>query len=443
MTPADTIVALATGAGRAGVAILRLSGPHAGAALQALTNRPLPSPRRAARRAFVDPRDGAPIDDGLALNFPAPNSFTGEDVVELHLHGGQAVIAAALDALIGQDNVRLAEPGEFTRRAFENGKLDLAEAEGLADLVDAETEGQRRQALRQMRGDLSARVEIWRAQMIEAMALLEAAIDFPDEELPEDLAERVAPKLAILRGELSAALEDASRGERVREGYRIAILGAPNAGKSSLLNTLARRDAAIVSDIPGTTRDVIEVRLVLAGFPVWIADTAGLREAADNIEAEGVRRAFARAEEADLRIGLVEAQAELTHALANALQSADLLLVSKVDVAPMCAKSAAFETRGVSTQTGEGVAALEAWISARVERDLAQHETPALTRARHRACVRNAGDAIARAEDALEQGAELAAEELRSASAHLARLTGRIDVEDLLDDIFSRFCIGK
>jgi len=443
LTPADTIVALATGAGRAGVAILRLSGPHAGAALQALTNRPLPSPRHAARRAFVDPRDGALIDDGLALIFLAPNSFTGEDVVELHLHGGQAVIAAALDALIAQGNVRLAEPGEFTRRAFENGKLDLAEAEGLADLVDAETEGQRRQALRQMRGDLSHRVEQWRAQMIEAMALLEAAIDFPDEELPEDLAERTRPKLAILRGELNAALEDAVRGERVREGYRIAILGAPNAGKSSLLNTLARREAAIVSDIPGTTRDVIEVRLVLAGFPVWIADTAGLREAADNIEAEGVRRALERAEEADLRIGLVEANAELTHALTNALQSTDLLLVSKVDVTPMCAKSAAFETRGVSTQTGEGVAALEAWISARVEHDLAQHETPALTRARHRACVRNACDAIARAELALEQGAELAAEELRSASAHLARLTGRIDVEDLLDDIFSRFCIGK
>lgn len=439
----ETIVALASGAGRAGVAVLRLSGPHAQSALAALTDRPLPKPRYATRRSFRDPRDGTPIDDGLALVFPAPNSFTGEDVVELHLHGGQAVVAAALDALIAQDGVRLAEPGEFTRRAFENGKLDLAEAEGLADLVDAETEGQRRQALRQMRGDLSARVEHWRAQMIEAMALLEAAIDFPDEELPADLAERVKPKLAILRGELTEALEDAARGERVREGYRIAILGAPNAGKSSLLNTLARREAAIVSDIPGTTRDVIEVRLVLAGFPVWIADTAGLRDAADRIEAEGVRRALARAEEADLRIGLVEANAELTHALTNALQSTDLLLVSKVDVAPMCAKSAAFETRGVSTQTGEGVAALEAWIAARVERDLAQHEAPALTRARHRACVRNACDAIARAEEALEQGAELAAEELRSASSHLARLTGRIDVEDLLDDIFSRFCIGK
>lgn len=443
MTHAGTIVALASGAGRAGVAILRLSGPHAAAALQALTNRPPPRPRYAARRAFVDPRDGAPIDDGLALVFPAPNSFTGEDVVELHLHGGGAVIAAALDALIAQDNVRLAEPGEFTRRAFENGKLDLAEAEGLADLVDAETEGQRRQALRQMRGDLSARVEAWRAQMIEAMALLEAAIDFPDEELPHDLAERVRPKLAILSGELTDALEDASRGERVREGYRIAILGAPNAGKSSLLNTLARREAAIVSDIPGTTRDVIEVRLVLAGFPVWIADTAGLRDAADRIEAEGVRRALERAEEADLRIGLVEANAELTDALTNALQSTDLLLISKVDVAPMCATSAAFETRGVSTKTGEGVAALEAWIATRVERDLAQHEAPALTRARHRVCVRNACDAIGRAQDALEQGVELAAEELRSASHHLARLTGRIDVEDLLDDIFSRFCIGK
>jgi tRNA modification GTPase len=303
----DTIAALATGAGRAGVAVIRLSGPDAGATLSALTARDLPKPRMATREAFCDPRTGVSLDDGLALWFPGPHSFTGEDVVELHIHGGPAVIAAVIDAALSQPGVRPAEPGEYTRRAFENGKLDLAEAEGLADLVDAETEGQRRQALRQRRGALSAVYEGWRARLIEGAALIEAEIDFPDEDLPAALAQRAGPILQALADDMGQHLNDAHRGERIRDGFRIAIIGPPNAGKSSLLNALAQREAAIVSDIPGTTRDIVEVRLVLAGFPVWIADTAGLREAADAIEAEGVRRALARAEEADLRIGVVEA----------------------------------------------------------------------------------------------------------------------------------------
>ncbi|MBK8543005.1 MAG: tRNA uridine-5-carboxymethylaminomethyl(34) synthesis GTPase MnmE [Caulobacteraceae bacterium] len=303
----DTIAALATGAGRAGVAVIRLSGPAAGSTLSALTARDLPKPRMATREAFCDPRTGVSLDDGLALWFPGPHSFTGEDVVELHIHGGPAVIAAVIDAALSQPGVRPAEPGEYTRRAFENGKLDLAEAEGLADLVDAETEGQRRQALRQRRGALSAVYEGWRARLIEAAALIEAEIDFPDEDLPGALAQRASPILQALANDMGQHLNDAHRGERIRDGFRIAIVGPPNAGKSSLLNALAQREAAIVSDIPGTTRDVVEVRLVLAGFPVWIADTAGLREAADAIEAEGVRRALARAEEADLRMAVVEA----------------------------------------------------------------------------------------------------------------------------------------
>lgn len=450
----DTIVALATGAGRAGVAVIRLSGPAAGATLTALTARDLPKPRMATREAFCDPRTGVSLDDGLALWFPGPHSFTGEDVVELHIHGGPAVIAAVIDAALSQPGVRLAEPGEYTRRAFENGKLDLAEAEGLADLVDAETEGQRRQALRQRRGALSAVYEGWRGRLIEAAALIEAEIDFPDEDIPGALAQRAGPILQGLADDMGAHLDDAHRGERIRDGFRIAIIGPPNAGKSSLLNALAQREAAIVSDIPGTTRDVVEVRLVMAGYPVWIADTAGLREAADAIEAEGVRRALARAEEADLRLGLVDGQSDAAEAVAIAdrLRPGDLLVSTKRDIPHGAAFYEAFqiyEDRGldypawVSVRTGEGLAELEASIAKRVTEALGREEAPVLTRARHRRLVEEARSALLRAIPALDIGPELAAEDLRVAADQIGRLTGRIDVEDLLGEIFSSFCIGK
>jgi tRNA modification GTPase len=442
----DTIAALATGAGRAGVAVIRLSGPAAGATLRALTARDLPKPRVAAREAFCDPRTGVSLDDGLALWFPGPHSFTGEDVAELHIHGGPAVI----DAALSQPGVRLAEPGEYTRRAFENGKLDLAEAEGLADLVDAETEGQRRQALRQRRGALSAVYEGWRARLIEAAALIEAEIDFPDEDLPGALAQRAGPILQTLARDMGRHLDDAHRGERIRDGYRIAIIGPPNAGKSSLLNALAQREAAIVSDIPGTTRDVVEVRLVLSGFPVWIADTAGLREAADAIEAEGVRRALARAEEADLRIGVVEVGAEAPASVSAVLGRNDLLVRSKLDLygAPAPRRPApahAGETPAlhISATTGEGLAELHDLLLARVSEALGREEAPVLTRARHRRLVEEARAALLRAIPALDQGPELAAEDVRVATDQVGRLTGRIDVEDLLGEIFSSFCIGK
>ena len=442
----DTIVALATGAGRAGVAVVRLSGPEAGACLRALTARALPTPRMATREAFCDPRTGLSLDDGLALWFPGPASFTGEDVAELHIHGGPAVIAAIIDACLSQPGVRPAEPGEFTRRAFENGKLDLAEAEGLADLVDAETEGQRRQALRQRRGALSGVYEGWRARLIEAAALIEAEIDFPDEDLPGALAQRAGPILTALSADMAAHLNDAHRGERIRDGFRIAIIGPPNAGKSSLLNALAKREAAIVSDIPGTTRDVVEVRLVLGGFPVWIADTAGLREAADAIEAEGVRRALARAEEADLRIGVTEPGAPYPGALGASLKPGDVMVGSKADL-----PGASFGEFGVggiivvatSARTGAGIAELEALLTQRVTEALGREEAPVLTRARHRRLVEQAQAALLRAIPALDSGAELAAEDVRVAADQIGRLTGRIDVEDLLDEIFSSFCIGK
>ncbi len=467
-----TIVALASGAGRAGVALIRLSGPAAGATLSALTDRDLPPPRQAARRAFCDPISGLSLDDGLALWFPGPASFTGEDVVELHVHGGPAVIAAIIDACLSQTGVRPAEPGEFTRRAFEHGKLDLAEAEGLADLVDSETEGQRRQALRQRRGALSAVYEGWRSRLIEAASLIEAEIDFPDEDLPGALAQRAGPILHALAAGMGIHLDDAHRGERVRDGYRIAIVGPPNAGKSSLLNALARREAAIVSDLPGTTRDIVEVRLVLGGFPVWIADTAGLRQAADSVEAEGVRRALARAEEADLVIGLVEAGLSPPADLLVALQSGDLLIRSKADLhrspderamrepgpslrpdaealevgspmGPGSVASPASGERRVSARTGEGIAELEALVATRVTEALGREEAPVLTRARHRRLVAEARQALLRAVSALAVGPELAAEDVRLAAAAIGRLTGRIDVEDLLDEIFASFCVGK
>lgn len=438
-----TIVALASGAGRAGVAVIRVSGPDAGLVLRALTDRPPPPARRAARRAFCDPRTGLSLDDGIAVWFPGPASFTGEDVAELQVHGGPAVIAAVIDACLSQPSVRPAEAGEFTRRAFENGKLDLAEAEGLADLVDAETEGQRRQALRQRRGALSGVYEAWRARLIEAAALIEAEIDFPDEDLPGALARRAGPMLSSLAADMVRHLDDGHRGERVRDGYRIAIIGPPNAGKSSLLNALARREAAIVSDLPGTTRDVVEIRLVLAGFPVWIADTAGLREAADAVEAEGVRRALERAEEADLRIGLVPAGEAPPATLLGALWSGDILIQTKADLATPADRQAGAGEHWLSVVTGEGLSELEELLTRRVAETLGREEAPVLTRARHRRLVEEACAALERAVPELSGAPELAAEDVRAAAAAMGRLTGRIDVEDLLDEIFSSFCIGK
>ena len=437
----STIFALASGAGRAGVAVMRISGPGAGAALAALAAPP-PPPRRAVVRSLKDPRTGEVLDQALALWFPGPASFTGEDLAELHLHGGQAVIAAVADALAAQPGLRLAAPGEFTRRAFENGKLDLAQAEGLADLIESETEGQRRQALRQMEGALGERVAGWRAALLKAMALVEAEIDFPDEDVPGGVSALAAPILADLEADMRAALAEAGRGARVRDGYRIAILGAPNAGKSSLLNALAGRDAAIVSDIPGTTRDVIEIRLILEGFPVWIADTAGLREAADAIEAEGVRRALARAEEADLRLALVAPGDAPDPALLAMLRPDDLVLRSKADIGDGAQASVAADL-SISVRTGEGVTALLDRLAARVTAALGGAGAPALTRVRHNALVTEAADALARAQAAPAAAPELAGEDLRLAAHAFGRLVGRIDVEDVLGEIFSSFCIGK
>ncbi len=456
---AETIFAVASGAGRGGIAVVRVSGPKAGAALCRLSGRAeLPAPRRATMARLARPRpagDAVPeatpdddvIDHGLAIWFPSPASFTGEDVAEFHVHGGLAVMQALLAALAALPGLRPAEPGEFSRRAFENGKMDLTAAEGLADLVAAETEAQRRQSLRQMAGGLRALYDGWRARLVQALAHFEAEIDFAEEDLPAALAAAARTAVAGLRDEIAAHLADRHRGERLRDGLEIVILGPPNAGKSSLLNMLARREAAIVSTVPGTTRDIVEAHLDLGGFPVVLADTAGLREAAEQIEAEGIRRALERAERADVKILVLEAAdwPALPGELAALADDDSLLVLNKTDLRPPRAP-ATYNDRPVyplSIKSGQGrerfVAALTEMVAAR----LATGPAPALTRTRHRAALEDSLAALERFLAAPEAGAELAAEELRLATRALGRITGRVDVEDVLDVIFRDFCIGK
>ncbi len=564
----DTIFALSSGRPPAAIAVVRISGPRAGAALQALTAKPLPAPRQAAFARVRDPQTQETIDEALALWFPGPRSETGEDTAELQLHGGRAVIAATLAALGKIEGLRPAEPGEFTRRAFENGKLDLTAVEGLADLVAAETQGQRAQALRQMQGWLGQRAESWRGRLTRALALIEARIDFSDEaDVPDDL---VAPALAIARalaGEIEAALADGHRGERLREGLTVAIAGPPNAGKSTLLNRIAKREAAIVSPYAGTTRDVIEVHLDLAGLPVTLLDTAGVRDTDDPVEMEGVRRARERAAAADLVLWVVDAseadsvavpKASPARGMAKAAQaaaaaspvipdagrsaaarkpgavipkasqagpgspagsqtppSASAKPVSASSKPPAGGQSAAnnasdrdfqpaqppiwlirnktdllsgpssrneLKTQGIrnnehelqtngslkntvnkgltrsnepefirselrfaiSAATGEGLEPLFGALARYAEDFLTSAEPALVTRERHRRALDEALAALRRAlEPELAGREDLLAEELRIAARALGRLTGRVDVEDILDVIFRDFCIGK
>ena len=412
----ETIFALASAPGRAGVAVIRVSGPRTGDVLDAVAGLPRPKPRLAALRAFRSD-SGAVIDQGLALWFEGPASFTGEDCAEFHVHGGSAV------------------------------KMDLTEAEGLADLIDAETEGQREQALSQMTGSLRSLYEDWREQLISVLAAIEGEVDFPDEEdVPDTLSDTAGPPLEALSQALTRHLDDGRRGERVREGFSIALIGEPNAGKSTLLNALARRDAAIVTDIPGTTRDVVEVRLVLGGFPVIIADTAGLRDAADQVEAEGIRRALERAERADLRLGVVDVSRETRpDKLLGTLRTNDALILNKMDQgqALHLSDELGMTRFKLCAKSGEGLSALEGWLERQVIERLSRREAPALSRARHRQAVERALDHLKAAQSQLARAPELAASDVHLAIRALESLTGRIDVEDVLDRVFSQFCIGK
>lgn len=433
----STIFALATPPGRGAIAILRLSGPGTDATLAALGAGRL-KPRLASLRTLT--HDGASIDQALVLRFPAPSSYTGEDCAELHLHGGRAVVEAASNALIAL-GLRPADPGEFTRRAFESGRMDLSQAEAVADLIDAETTAQAAQALGQLDGALSATYGGFRRDLLSALALVEAEIDFPDEEIPDNLARTAGPVLDRLTADLRAALSDADRGRRVREGYRIVLIGETNAGKSSLFNALVSREAAIVTPIAGTTRDVLDAELVIGGYAVTLSDTAGLRDSDDPIEAEGVRRARARAADADLRLW-VRAPGDPEGVAAGFARPDDLVVLTKADLA-LPGPSPDHAAIRLSTTTGQGLVDLHDWIAARLARDLSGTDFPAVTRERHRLRLTEALAAVEASRVALDIAPEMAADDLRRAADALARVTGAIGVEDVLGEVFSTFCIGK
>ena len=451
-TERDTIFALSSGRPPAAIAVVRISGPRAHAALEQLIGR-VPQPRRASLARVRDPDTGAIIDEGLALWFPAPNSETGEDMAELQVHGGRAVIAAVLAALGKLAGLRHAEAGEFTRRAFENGRMDLTAVEGLADLVAAETEAQRRQAYQHLKGLLGDRAETWRQRLIEALALVEAGIDFSDEEdVPKDMMARSLELIGPLAEEISKA--GAGQGERLREGLRVAIAGPPNAGKSTLFNRLARREAAIVSPFPGTTRDVLELHLDLGGYPVTVLDTAGIRETNDPVEREGVRRASEQAAGANLVLWVVDASASERQtqlpAIKVASESITWLVVNKIDLVAGQEQrriESRFDRKEivnlVSSKTGAGVDELVNAIALFAERFFTP-EPALVTRERQRAHLKETVLALQGAQRAAQDGREeIMAEQLRLATRALGKLLGRVDVEDVLDVIFRDFCIGK
>ncbi|OIQ33179.1 MAG: tRNA uridine-5-carboxymethylaminomethyl(34) synthesis GTPase MnmE [Alphaproteobacteria bacterium MedPE-SWcel] len=427
----DTIFALATAHGKAGVAVVRVSGPRAFDVGRGLTGKSL-RPRGMTFASLSD-ENGSFLDDALVLSFTGPDSFTGEDIVEFQIHGSNAIVSALLAELAKWDRIRIAEPGEFTRRAMDNAKLDLTQVEGLADLIDAETEMQRKQAQRVLSGELGKLVDRWRTDLIRAASLIEVTIDFADEDVPLDVTPEVKELLSGVLSDVQKQIDGISISERIRDGFEVAIVGAPNVGKSTLLNALSGREAAITSAFAGTTRDVIEVRMDMSGLPVTLLDTAGLRETDDPVEGIGIERARGRAAQADMRVFL----AEEGEVLDVKFEDGDLRLLPKVDLRDD-AKS------GVSGHSGQGIDVLVARIEAELKTRSAN--AAIATRARHREAMTRAVTSLSTAIDVLNRGSDfydIAAEEIRSVIRSLEILVGRIGVENLLDEIFSSFCLGK
>lgn len=432
----ETIFALATPPGKSGVAIIRISGTQAKSALQALAV-PLPEPRVATLATLK--KQSEAIDRALVFWFPAPHSFTGEDCVELHIHGSRAILQELYSVLGALPHFRIAAPGEFSRRAFENGKMDLTEAEGLADLIEAETKEQHRLAMRQMQGELHHLYASWRRQLIETMAFIEAYVDFPDENLPVSLADDFRKKIEFLLQEMQNHLAD-HRGQRLREGAKLVILGAPNAGKSSLLNYLAKAEMAIVSSIPGTTRDVLSVHLDIAGYPVTLLDTAGIRNSDESVEKEGVRRALVNAEDADIRLLLLDGETypEIPSELAK-YKDNSLVLITKSDL-----KIPPSSALNISTRTGKNIDILINQITEKLHDLMRPSQSPALTRTRHRQHIEQAVISLKSLISCIKTSPpEIHAEYLRQAAHAVSALTGNIGLEDVLDHLFSQFCIGK
>lgn len=442
----QTIFATATAPIKSGVAIIRISGERAFFALQSLIGDGKITPRNAVLRKIKNPNSGEEIDEALVLWFPAPHSFTGENVAELHVHGSRAVVSEILELLGQMPDTRLAEAGEFSRRAYDNGKMDLTEAEGLADLIDAETKAQARQALRQKQGILKDFYDSWRKEMIAMLANIEAYIDFPEEDIPDEVIGKVVGSINNLKASISNHLNDNRRGEKLREGLQAVIFGAPNVGKSSLLNCLAKRDAAIVSDIAGTTRDVVEVHLDLGGYPMILADTAGLRETSEVIEAEGIRRAKDRAEDADIKIALFDAAdfPNVDEHTLGLIDSETIVLINKADLSSDIAIPTAlakFSPIKISVKTGEGITLFIEKLEKLTEQYFSYSADPVITRQRHRTLLQETIEHLNHFD--LNEELELASENLRMAAVSLGRITGHINVEEILDDIFSNFCIGK
>ncbi len=452
MMQPETIFALSSGHGTAGVAVVRLSGPAAIVALSVLAGGKVPAARRAAVRALVDPASSARLDQALVIVFPGPGSFTGEDVVELHLHGGRAVVEGVLAALGNIEGLRPAEAGEFSRRAFDNGKLDLTEAEGLNDLIHAQTAAQREQALRQMDGQLRTLYDGWRGRLMSHLAHLEADIDFPDEDLPEGVSGAVLPSILSVQSEIAQHIDEGRRGRLLRDGFRIVILGEPNTGKSTLLNALAHADVAVVSEEAGTTRDAIEIQLDLGGFPVRLIDTAGVRDSDGTIEQEGIRRALSKAQDADLRLILIRADdwPTVPQSMRQWIDDA-VVVVTQSDREPENKMFHVEHLEGVEAQglvslsvkTEEGMNDLMLMLEKIVTERMSPREAPALTRIRHQQALEAAVDHLWRFEQNAGQDAVLAAEDVRMAVRSIGGITGRVGVEDMLDIVFSDFCIGK